>query len=65
MLDYGDYSGSIYDVYAGLDYQLFEHMAIVLGVNSVRINLLITKGNFDGDLDWRYDGGLLFFKFDF
>jgi len=64
-IEYGDYSGSLYDVYAGLDYQLLEHMAIGLGLNSVKINVGITKNNFGGDLDWRYDGGLLFFKFDF
>jgi hypothetical protein len=64
-IDYGNYSGSLYDVYAGLDYQLLEHMAIGLGFNSVRIDVEVSEGNFNGDLDWRYDGGLLFFKFDF
>lgn len=55
----------LYDVYAGVDYQLLDHMAIGLGLNSVKINVGVDKGNFAGDLDWRYDGGLLFFKFDF
>lgn len=64
-IEYGDYSGSLYDVYAGLDYQLLERMAVGLGINSVKLNVGIAKGNFDGDLDWRYDGGLLFLKFDF
>jgi len=40
-------------------------MSVGLGINSVKINVGIAKGNFDGDLDWRYDGGLLFLKFDF
>jgi len=64
-LEYGDYSGSLYDTYAGLDYQLFKQMAIGLGVNTVRINVRVDKSVFRGDLDWRYSGGLLFFKFDF
>jgi hypothetical protein len=64
-VDYDEYSGSLYDVYAGLDYQLFEHVAIGIGINSVKLNVGVTKNNFNGDLDWRYDGGLLFFKFDF
>ena len=64
-IEYGDYTGSLYDVYAGMDYQLFEHIAIGLGVNSVKIDVGVSKGNFNGNLDWRYDGGLLFFKFDF
>ena len=64
-IEYGDFSGSLYDLYAGVDYQLFERMAVGLGINSVNLNVGVTKGNFDGDLDWQYDGGLLFFKFDF
>ena len=40
-------------------------MAIGLGINSVRLDFGVTKENLTGDLDWRYDGGLLFFKFDF
>jgi opacity protein-like surface antigen len=64
-IEYGDYSGYLYDVYAGLDYQLTQHVAVGLGLNSVKLNLGVDKGNFDGDLDWRYDGGLLFLKFDF
>lgn len=64
-IEYGDYSGTLYDVYAGLDYQLFEHAAIGVGINSVDIGVDITKPNFNGDLNWRYSGGLLFFKFDF
>jgi opacity protein-like surface antigen len=64
-IEYGDYSGYLYDVYAGLDYQLTQHVAVGLGLNSVKLNLGVDKGNFSGDLDWRYDGGLLFLKFDF
>ena len=63
--EYDDFDGSLYDFYAGLDYQFFDHVAIGVGVNSVKMNLGVTKSNFNGDLDWRYDGGLLFFKFDF
>jgi opacity protein-like surface antigen len=64
-LEYDDYSGSLYDVYAGLDYQVSDHVAVGVGVNSVRINVGVDKTNFNGDLDWQYDGGLLFLKFDF
>ncbi len=64
-LEYEDYSGSFYDIYAGLDYQFFKHVAIGIGVNSVKLNVGISKDRFNGDIDWRYDGGLVFFKFDF
>ena len=64
-LEYEEYSGSLYDIYAGLDYQFFKHVAIGIGINAVEINIEISKDRFDGDLDWRYDGGMLFYKFDF
>ncbi len=65
VLEYGDWDGSLYDIYAGIDYQLFEYVAIGLGINSVGLDIGVTKQDITGDLDWRYDGGLLFFKFDF
>lgn len=64
-IEYGDYSGSLYDVYAGVDYQITDHVALGAGFNLVNINVGVSKPNLDGDLDWRYDGGLLFLKFDF
>ena len=64
-IDYGDYSGSLNDLYAGVDYQFAKHAAVGLGINSVRLDVGVDKTNFNGNLDWRYDGGLLYFKFDF
>ena len=64
-IEYGDYSGSLYDVYASVDYQVTEHVALGAGLNLVNINVGVDKSNLAGDLDWRYDGGLLFLKFDF
>jgi len=64
-IEYGDFSGSLYDLYASVDYQVTDHVALGAGVNLVNINVGVSKPNLDGDLDWRYDGGLLFLKFDF
>jgi hypothetical protein len=64
-LEYQDFDGSLIDLYAGIDYQLSEHVAIGLGVNSVSIDVEISGNDLNGNLDWRYGGGLLFFKFDF
>lgn len=64
-LAYGDFDGSLYDTYAGVDYQLFDRMAIGVGLNSVRMDLGVDKTNANGNLDWQYDGGLIFLKFDF
>ena len=63
--EYGDFDGSLHDFYAGLDYGFSEHMAVGIGINSVRMDLGFTKPNFVGDLDWQYDGALLYLKFDF
>ena len=62
---YGDFDGSLYDTYVGVDYQLFDRMAIGVGFNSVRMNLGVEKEKATGNLDWDYDGGLVFLKFDF
>jgi hypothetical protein len=64
-IEYGDFSGSLYDLYASVDYQVTDHVALGAGVNLVNINVGVNKPNLDGDLDWRYDGGLLFLKIDF
>ncbi len=64
-LEYQDFDGSLIDLYAGVDYQLFDRAAIGLGLNSVRIDVGVQDNDLNASLDWRYDGGLLFFKFDF
>ena len=65
VFEYEDFDGSLYDIYAGLDYQLLDRMAVGFGINSVRMDIGVTKVNATGNIDWRYDGGLLFLKFDF
>jgi hypothetical protein len=57
--------GSLVDLYAGIDYRLFEHVAIGVGLNSVRLDVEVSDSDLTGALDWQYDGVLLFFKFDF
>ena len=53
------------DLYAGIDYQLFENVAVGLGLNGVNIDVVDESSNLNGDLDWRYDGELLFLNFNF
>jgi hypothetical protein len=64
-LNFNEYDGTLIDLYAGIDYQLSEHAAIGLGFNSVSLDVGVTRNRFNGNLDWKYDGGLLFLKFDF
>ena len=48
-----------------LGLSLFDRMAIGVAFNSVRMDLDVNKENINGNLDWDYDGGLIFLKFDF
>ena len=64
FFEYGDVDGSLYDVYAGLDYSFSEHVALGIGINSVKMDLGVSKTDLSGALDWQYEGALLFLKFD-
>ncbi len=64
-LEYEAMEGSLTDLYAGIDYRLFEHVAIGAGLNSVRLDVDVSDSDLTGSLDWQYDGGLIFLKFDF
>ena len=57
--------GSLIDLYMGIDYRMFEHVAIGLGLNSAKLNVAVSDSELKDALDWQYDGVLLFFKFDF
>jgi hypothetical protein len=64
-LEFEAMEGSLTDLYAGIDYKLFEHAAIGLALNSVKMDVNVSGSTLKGALDWQYDGVLLFFKFDF
>ena len=65
FLEYDNLDGSLVDVYAGVDYEVTDHMSVGFGYNSVSFNVDASQNNFEGALDWRYSGGLVFLKFDF
>lgn len=64
-IDYNEYTGSLYDYSASVDYRLSKHAAVGIGYNTVKFKVGIGKPKFNGDLNWRYGGALLFVKFDF
>jgi hypothetical protein len=64
-IEYDDYDGSLYDLFVGLDFSATDNVAIGVGVNSVRLDVGVTKSNFEGDVDWQYDGAMAYLKFDF
>ena len=63
--EYGDFDGSLYDVFAGVDFSINNTVAVGLGVNSVRLDVSVQESDFTGDLDWSYEGVLVFLKLDF
>jgi len=65
FIEYDNVDGSLVDLYAGVDYRVLDNMSIGLGINSVALNVDITKRGFNGGLDWKYTGGLIFLKFNF
>jgi hypothetical protein len=57
--------GRLTDLYFGADYGFGERMAVGLAYNRVSMNLGAQKeDDFEGRIDWGYDGLLLYFKFD-
>ncbi|MGI9221013.1 MAG: hypothetical protein ACR2QS_08270 [Woeseiaceae bacterium] len=64
-IEYEEYDGRLVDTYIGVDYKLWDKAAIGLGINSVTLDIDVDRRSFDGNFDWRYDGGYLFMKFDF
>lgn len=64
-VDYGDYEGSLYDVFAGLDFSVTKTIAIGVGINAVELDVGVTKSRFQGDISWQYEGALAYLKFDF
>jgi hypothetical protein len=64
-VDYGDYEGSLYDVFVGLDFSVTKVIAIGVGINAVELDVSVSKRSFEGDLNWQYEGALAYLKFDF
>lgn len=64
-IEYGDYDGSLYDLFVGLDFSVTDNIALGAGVNSVKLDVGVSKSGFSGDLDWQYDGAMAYLKFDF
>lgn len=65
FIEYENVDGSLVDFYAGIDYQVLDSLSVGLGINSVNINVDATDSTFNGALDWRYSGALVFLKFNF
>jgi hypothetical protein len=65
VVEYDEYSGSLSDVFVGLDFSATERMAVGVGFNAVNLDVGVSKANFEGNFDWQYDGAMAYLKFDF
>ena len=65
VFEYDNWDGSLYDLYAGIDYRLNQRFSIGAALNSVTFDLGVVKQNFTGNVDWGYTGGLVFVKLNF
>ena len=65
VFEYDAFDGSLYDVFAGVDYSMTEKLSLGLGFNSVRFDLGFDDDRLHGAVDWSYAGGMLYLKFDF
>ena len=63
--EYNEFDGSLYDVFAGIDYGVTEMISVGLGFNAVRFDLDFKDSRLTGNLDWGYAGALLYLTFDF
>jgi hypothetical protein len=65
FFEYEDWDGDLIDLYAGIDYQIFDNVSFGIGFNSVTIDLGVSKNNFTGNVDWGYSGALAFVRASF
>jgi hypothetical protein len=65
LFEYNEFDGSLYDVFAGIDYGFNDTAAVGLGINTVRLNVGFDGNRFQGDVDWAYSGAMLYLKLDF
>jgi hypothetical protein len=64
-IDVGDTSGSLRDLYLAADYGLGEMQKYAVGLAYNDVGMTINaeeEGGFRGEIDWGYDGWLIYFK---
>lgn len=65
-IDAGDANGSWRDAYVGVDYSFSDRIGVGLAYNRVSMNIdAEERRGFQGQLDWGYDGFMLYLKVDF
>lgn len=65
-IDVPDAGGRLSDAYVGIDYTFSDRIGVGVAYNRVSMNVHAEEsGGFEGELDWGYDGYMLYLKVDF
>ncbi|MGI9233505.1 MAG: hypothetical protein ACR2RD_07740 [Woeseiaceae bacterium] len=64
-IEFDNVDGSLFDFYVGLDYHFHDNFAVGLGYNNVSLDVDADGSDFQGSLDWTYDGALLNVQYSF
>ncbi|HEY5810597.1 MAG TPA: hypothetical protein VIT67_21690, partial [Povalibacter sp.] len=62
QLKLGEYDGRLLDYQAALVWQLSDHLALGTAYNLFDTRLAVDRDDFQGNLDWQYDGAQLFVR---
>lgn len=60
LIEYEKYSGRLTDVEVDLEYRLFRNLAIGVGYNAYQLDLGAEGKRFRGEIDYRFNGVLLY-----
>lgn len=60
FVEIDDVEGQLVDLNAGIRFQAFDNVAFGLAYNAVTIDVESGKRGFTGELDWQYNGALLY-----
>jgi len=64
-LSIDEYDGSVQDYRLMLTWQPKPWLGLGLGYNSFKVDVDVDKDNFNGSLDWTYDGPMIFYSASF
>jgi hypothetical protein len=63
--EYNAFDGSLYDIFAGIDFAMTDHLSLGLGFDAVQLDVAVRDSDITGDLNWAYSGAMLYLKGDF
>ena len=64
-LSIDEYDGTVQDYRVLLNWQPSKWLGVGLGYDMFKIDVDVEKDKFNGSLDWKYDGPMLFYSISF